>query len=117
MTGQRCRFRRNALHQAAISANGVDVVVEDLEAGLIEVAGKPLLGDGHADARGDALPQWASRGLYARHPVVLGVTGRLTVELAKAPDVVERYRRLSQSFVFGIHSTRAAEMERRPQQH
>src|SRR5258705_5229174 len=114
MTGQRCRFRRNALHQAAISANGVNVVVEDLEAGLIEVAGKPLLGDGHADARGDALAQWASRGLDARHPVVLWVTGRLAVELAEAPNVVERYRWISQPFIFGIHSTRAGEMECRP---
>src|SRR5882724_9492434 len=117
MTGKRCRFRRNALHQTTISANGVDVVVEDLEAGLIEMTGKPLLGDGHANARGNSLAQWASRGLYSRHPVVLGVTGRLAVELAKATDVVQRYRRLSQSFVFGIHSTGAGEMERRPEQH
>jgi len=115
MTGQRCRFRRDALHQTAISANGVDVVVEDLEAGSVEMVGEPRLPDRHADARGNALPQWACRGFDARSPrIPLGVGRLAAVELAKATDIVERYRRLSQSFVFGIHSTSAAEMERRP---
>src|SRR5215472_2698952 len=79
MTGKRCRFRRNSLHQTAISANGVDVVVEDFEAGFIEAASEPLLADSHADARGNTLAQWSSRGLDTRYPVVLGVTRRLAV--------------------------------------
>src|SRR5215813_12411990 len=33
MTGKRCRFRRNSFHQTTISTNGVDVVLENLEAG------------------------------------------------------------------------------------
>jgi hypothetical protein len=68
MTGKRCRFRRNSLHQTTISTNGVDVVVENLEAGFIEAAGEPLLADGHADAGGNALAQWTSRGLDALRP-------------------------------------------------
>src|SRR5262245_4515577 len=117
MTGKRCRFRRNPLHQATVSANGVDVVVEDFEAGFIEAAGEPLLGDGHSDARCNALTQWACRRLDARDPVVLGVTRRLAVELSETPDVVERYGRFSQPFIFGINSAGASEMKCRPQQH
>src|ERR1051325_9916013 len=114
MTGKRCSFRRNSLHQTTISTNGVDVVVENLEAGFIEAAGERLLADGHADARSNTLAQRTSRGLDARDPVVLGVTRRVAVELSETPDVIERYGRVSQSFVFGIHCTRASQMKCRP---
>src|ERR1044071_2915350 len=114
MTGKRCSFRRNSLHQTTISTNGVDVVVENLEAGFIEAAGEPLLADGHADARSNTLAQRARRGLDTRDPVVLGVTRRLAIELSETPDVVERYRRFSQSFIFGVHSAGASKMECRP---
>src|SRR5262245_30354883 len=114
MAGKRCRFRRNSLHQTTISANGVDVVVENLEARFIEAASEPLLTDRHADARGNTLAQWASRGLDTRYPVVLGVTRRLAVELSETLDVVERYGRVSQSFIFGIHSAGASQMKCRP---
>src|SRR5262249_41159357 len=117
MAGQRCRFGRNTLHQAAITANGIDVVVEDLETGLVVTAGEPLLGDRHPDAGGNALPQGTSRSLDARHPMIFRVTGRLAVELAEPADVVERHRGLTQSFVVGVHGSRAAEMKRRPKQH
>src|SRR6185369_13159175 len=117
MTGKRCRFRRNSLHQTTVPTNGVDVVVEDLKAGFIEAAGEPLLADGHADARGNTLAQRASRGLDARDPVVLRVTRRLAVELSETLNVVESYGRFSQSFIFGIHSAGASEMKRRPEQH
>src|SRR5262247_633528 len=101
MTGQRCRFRRNTLHQAAIPANGVDIVVKDLEARLVEAISEPLLRDRHPHAGGDALSQWTGRGLDPRHPMVFRVSWRLTVELAKSADVVERYRGLSQLFIVG----------------
>src|SRR5262245_51836219 len=108
MTCQGCRFRRNAFHQTAIAANSVDVVVEDLEARLIVAAGEKLLADRHADARGNTLAQWTSRSFDARHPVVLGMSGGLAIELAEAADVVECYGRLSQPFIFAIHRTRPA---------
>src|SRR4029450_9139969 len=114
MAGERCRFRRYALHQTTISANGVNVVVENLEAGFIEAAGEPPPADSHAHAPGDTLAQWAGRGFDTPYPVVLGVTRRLAVELSETPDVVERYGRFSQSFVFGIHSAGASQMKRRP---
>src|SRR5262245_2385714 len=112
MTGQRCRFRCNTLHQTTISTNGIDAVVEDLEIRLVVSVGKPFLGDRHPDASCDALSQWTGRGLDSRHPVVFRMTGRLAVKLTEPANVVERHRRLSQPFIFGVHGPSAAEMER-----
>ena len=117
VAGQRRRLRRDALHHAAVAADGVDVVVEDLEARPVVAVGEPLLADGHADAGGDALPERAGRGLDARDPVVLGVSGRLAVELAEVADVVEGHRRLPQALVVGIHRLRPGEVEHGPEQH
>ena len=63
MTRQRRRLRRHALHHVAIAANRVDVVPEDLEVGAIVAVGEPRLGNGHAHAGGDALPQRPGGGL------------------------------------------------------
>ena len=68
MAGQRRRFRADALHHAAVAAYRVDVVVEDLEVRPVVAVGEPLLGDGHADAGGDALAQRTGRGLDAGDP-------------------------------------------------
>src|SRR4030095_8278834 len=80
VTGQRGGFRSHALHQAAVTANYINAVIEDFEVRSVEMTGEPLFCDGHADAHGDALPQGARGGLYARRPMVFGMAGRLAVE-------------------------------------
>ena len=65
MTGQRRCFRPDAFHQAAVSANRIDVVIEDLEAGPVVTVGEPLLGDPHSDAGSNALAQRTGRGFNA----------------------------------------------------
>src|SRR5262249_48667992 len=55
VAGQRGGFLRDAFHQIAVAANGVDSVVDDLVAGAIEVSGQPRLSHGHADGVCDAL--------------------------------------------------------------
>ena len=117
VAGQRRRFRRDALHQAAVAAHGVDVVVEDLEARPVVAVGEPLLRDGHAHAGRHALPERAGGGLHARDPVVFRMPGRLAVELAEVADVVERHRGLPQPLVVGIHRLRPGQMQHRPEQH
>ena len=117
MAGQRRRLRADAFHQAAVAADRIDVVVEDVEARLVVAAGEPFLGDGHADAGGDALAQRAGRGLDARDPMVFRMPRRLAVELAKVADVVERDRRLAQPLVIGVHRLRLRQMQHRPEQH
>ena len=115
--GQGGCFRRDALHQATVSAYRVDVVVEDREARSVVAIGEPLPSDGHPHARGHALPERARGGLDTRYPVVFRVPGRLAPELAKVADVLQGHRGLSQPFVIGIHRLRSRQMEHGPEQH
>ncbi len=117
MCGKRSRFRRNALHHATIAANGVDVVIEHLKTGHVEVCSEPLLSNGHSHARGDALAERTGCCLDARDPVVLGMTRCLTVKLTKAPYIFERHGRLPQPFVLGIHRLRLRQVQHGPEQH
>ena len=58
--GERGGLAGDPFHHAAVAAERVDVVVEEIESGAIEVAGQPAFGDGHADAGRHALSQWAA---------------------------------------------------------
>src|ERR1043166_5481353 len=60
MTGERGSLGTNAFHHATVTADGVDVVVEDFETWFVVSVGEPLLGNGHADAGCDALSEGAS---------------------------------------------------------
>ncbi len=117
VTGQRCRFMRNALHQAAITTDRINVVIKDVESGLVVAAREPLPRDCHPNTSRNALPQWPGCGFDSRHPVVLGVTRRLAVQLAEPANVVERHRGLPEPFIFSVHGACPAEMESRPEQH
>ena len=90
MSGQRRYLVRDALHQVAIRADGVDAVIDDLVLAPIEVGRKPALGDGHADGVCDALSQGPRRGLDTGREVVLGMARALRAQLAKALDFGER---------------------------
>ena len=81
---------RDALHHVAVAAQRVDVVVEQLEAGPVEVAGEPAGPDRHADAGGGALAQRAGRGLDAGGQPVLGMPRAWAVELPEALQIVQR---------------------------
>ena len=117
MAGQRGRLRADAFHQAAVAADGVDVIVEHLEAGPVVAAAQPLARDRHADAGGDPLPQRTARRLDAGHQVIFRMSRRLAPELAEVADVVERDRRLAQAFILGVDRLGAREKQDRPQQH
>ena len=117
MARQRRRLRRDPFHQAAVPADGIDVVVEDVEARPVVALGEPFLSDGHAHARRHPLPERTGRRFDARDPVILRMSRRLAVELAKMPDIVERNGRLPQPLVVRVHRLRSGEMEHRPEQH
>ncbi len=84
MPRQRSSFAADALHQVAVAAHGVDVVVEDFEIRAIEVGGKPVGGDSHADAISDALAQRPGRRFHAGSEVRFGMTWRAAAKLAEA---------------------------------
>jgi len=64
VAGEGGGFARYAFHHAAIAADGVDVVIEHLEFGAVEVSGHPLAGQRHTDAGSHAL---------AKGPVVVSM--------------------------------------------
>ena len=57
MARERSGFARDAFHDVAIAAERIHLEIEDFEAGLIEIGGKPFARHGHADAVARALAQ------------------------------------------------------------
>src|SRR4030095_2130181 len=55
MPRQRRRLGRDALHQAAVAANGVNAIVKNIESRPVVARRQPLLGYGYASACGDVL--------------------------------------------------------------
>ena len=117
VAGQRGSLRADALHHVSIATNGVNVVIENLEAGPVETVGEPFLADRHTYAGCDALAERAGGGFDARNPVVFGMTGRLAAQLAEVADIVEAYRGASQNLVVRIHCLRLRQVKDRPEQH
>ena len=117
MTGERGGLGADAFHQAAVAADRIDVVVEDVEAGVVVAVGQPLSCNGHADAHRHALAERAGCRFDARDPVIFRMPRRFAAELAEMFDVVERHRRLADGFVLRIHGLGAGQIEYGPQQH
>ena len=81
----------DALHQAAVAHEHVGVVVNDLESGTVEVSLEDLLGKGHADRVGDALPERAGGSLDAVSVAVLRMSRGLGVELAEVLEILHAH--------------------------
>ena len=81
---------RDALHQVSVGRDDPHLVVEQRVPRLVEARREELLGHGHADRVGDALPERTGGDLHARRVVQLGVPRRLAVPLAELLDVVQR---------------------------
>src|SRR5206468_11994974 len=88
----------DALHHAAVAANRIDMVVENIEARPVVALGEPLLTDGHAHAGSHSLPERTAGSLDAGNPVILRVPRGLAIRLTEMPDVGEPYRRVPQPF-------------------
>ena len=117
MTGERGSFGSNAFHHATVTADGVDVVIEDFKTWSVVSVGEPFLGDGHADAGRDTLSERAGGGFHSRHPMIFRVAGRFAVELAKPANIVQRDRGLPEIFIVGVHRLDAGEVKDGPEQH
>ena len=61
-------------------------MVDDIQAGAVELRGQGAFGDGHADGIGQALAQGSGRGLYAGGIAVLGVARCFRMKLAEIPQ-------------------------------
>ena len=116
VAGQRGGLGRDALHHVAVAAERVDVVVEELVAGAVEVRGLPVAGDRHADGGRHALAERTGRRLDARRPAVLRVARAARVDLAEALDVVERDGQLAEPLVGRVDGLHAGEVQQRVEQ-
>src|SRR5580692_9016911 len=114
MAGERGRLRADAFHQATVAANGIDVVIEEIEAGLVVSAAEPFPCDGHADAVGDALAERSRRRLHPRRQVIFRMPRRFAAELTEMANVVERDRRLAKTLVLRVHGARLRKIQYRP---
>src|SRR5215471_7937668 len=65
VSGERGRFRCNSFHQAAVAADCVYIIVEDVEAGTVITIREPFLGNRHSDTRGNTLPERTRRRFYS----------------------------------------------------
>ena len=83
---QRTGLVGNAFHQAAIADGGVGVVVDDIQAGAVELRGQGAFGDGHAHGIRQALAQGSGRGLYPGGIAILRVAGCFRMKLAEIPQ-------------------------------
>ena len=81
VTGSGGSLAGNTLHSATITEEHVDVVVDQLVAGLVEDGGGVLLSNGETDGIGETLTKRASGDLDTGGVVGLGVTGCDAVDL------------------------------------
>ena len=88
MAGERDRLVADPLHQAAVAAEDVGVVIDDLVA---ELRGQHALGERHADRVADALAERPGRRLDAARMAALGMAGGAAAELAETLDLVDRH--------------------------
>lgn len=81
VTGSGGGLAGNALHSATITEEHVNVVVDQLIAGLVEDGGGVLLSNGETDGICETLTKRASGDLDTGGVVGLGVTGCDAVDL------------------------------------
>ncbi len=88
--GQRRRFMRNAFHHATVAEQHIGPVIDDVEAGPVELGCQQFLRQRHADRIGETLSERSGGGLDARCDAVLGMTRRAAPHLAEVHQFLHR---------------------------
>ena len=83
----------DALFQAAVAAERVDVVVDHWEVRLVEQRRQVRLSDRHAHGVRDALAQRTGGHLHAHH-LRLGMAGRAAAQLAEGFQIINGHLRI-----------------------
>src|ERR1700674_6034314 len=110
-------FRRYSFHEVAISADRVDVEVENFKTGAIEIFRQPFTGNGHPHTVSRPLPQRPGRGFHAGSYVRLGMSRGLAVDLPEALDLLHRDSGIVCNFSLGIDRAHSGQMERGVKKH
>ena len=117
MPGQGGRLAADALHQVAVTAKGVDVEIEQVEARPVVSGGQPAGGDGHPHAVADALAQRPGGRLHTAGVSVLGMAGAAAIELTETAEVVQRHGWLVGGPTVGVQLFDARKVQDRVEQH
>src|SRR5205085_12121927 len=86
----RRRLGGDPLHQVAVRADRVDVMVDDLAVRPVVALAEEPLRDRHADTVREALAERTGRRLDPRREEVLRMTGRDRLPLPEALELLER---------------------------
>jgi hypothetical protein len=89
VTSHRCSLGGDTLHSAAITEEGVCVVVEQLVAGLVEDSGRVPLSNGKTDSVGKTLAEGTSGDLDTGGVMGLRVTRSDRVNLLSTSDFAQ----------------------------
>ena len=92
VAGQRSGFRADAFHQAAIAANRIRIMIDDLVSRLVVASRQMGFGHRKTDGIGNALSERTGRRIDARGDVVFGMARRNAAELAELPDIIQTDR-------------------------
>src|SRR6267154_3683249 len=117
MSRKRSRFAGHALHQIAISADGVDIEIENLKTRLIEIFPQPFAGNGYSHAVAGALAQRSGGGFHSARQVRFGMSGSPAVDLPEALDLLHRNSELIRNFSAGADGPHSREVQRGIEQH
>ena len=75
---------RHAFHQTAITQKYVGAVIDEGMARTIELGGEQAFRQRHADRVGEPLAERAGGRFHARRDAMLGMPGRLRMQLPEA---------------------------------
>ncbi len=117
MAGDRGGFGRHTFHHIAVTAEDVDVIVEQGGVGCIEMCAQPAAGNRHAHRIAATLAQRPGRRLYTGGDAVFRVARRLGIELTEVFDVVEADRGLAGRLAIGVDLLDRRHMQQRIEQH
>ncbi len=117
MARQGSGFARHALHEVPISANCIDVVMEDLKARLVEIFRQPFSGNRHAHAVSRTLSQRPGGGFHSRGNMRLGMSGSLAVDLPEALDLFHGDGKILRNFISLIDGANTGKVKRGVEQH
>ena len=99
MARKRGGFAGNPLHQTPVSTQRKHVKIDHVETGAIEIPGHPSLGNGHADAVGQALSQGAGGGFHAGRTMLFGMARTFALQLPKPFNVVQGHGKVMTRFM------------------
>ena len=117
MARERSGLAGYALHQVTIPADGVDIEIENVEAGAIEILRQPFTGNGHSHTVSRALSERPGRRLHSGRQVRFRMAGSAAVNLPEAFDFFHRNGKLTGHLALGIDRPHSSEMQRRIKQH